>query len=235
MDSPKKSPQNSPAAAADKATIKVYLANGGFNVVRYGDAIDVKGIISTVTARLSSGERYYKGVYAMRLCRPSSGESHWLHQDMTMAKVQEKYLKKHPLSEWRFELKMRYFPESIQDLYERDKVTFFFFFDQVRSEYLSNSNIHIDQDAAVQLCCLEIRRYFKDLPQNALDKKSNFEYLERELGMQRFVPVKVLETFKPKSLRKSILASFKKYAHMTEPECMFKFLEILKMYYKVRT
>lgn len=144
MDSPKKpSPQGSPAASAasssssavaaatDKATIKVYLPNGGFNIVRYGDAIDVKGIITTVTARLSTGERYYRGVYAMRLCRPATGESYWLHQDTTMAKVQEKYLKGHPLSEWRFELKMRYFPGSIQDLYERDKVTFFFFFDQV--------------------------------------------------------------------------------------------------------
>lgn len=203
-------------------------------MVRYGDAIDIKGIISTVTERLSSGERHYRGVYAMRLCRPASGESHWLHQDMTMTKVQEKYLKKHPLSEWRFELKMRYFPASIMDLYDKDIVTFFFFFDQVRSEYLSNTSIHIDQEAAVQLCCLEIRRYFKDLPQNALDKKSNFEYLERELGMQRFVPMKVLETFKPKSLRKNILANFKKYAHMTESECMFKFLEIVKMYFKVR-
>lgn len=203
-------------------------------MVRYGDAIDIKGIISTVTARLSTGERYYKRVYAMRLTRPSTGESHWLHQDMTMAKVQEKYLRKHPLSEWRFELKMRYFPANIQDLYARDKVTFVFFFDQIRSEYLSNTNIHIDQDAAVQLCCLEIRRYFIDLPQIALDKKSDFEYLERELGMQRFVPVKVLETFKPKTLRKSILASYKKYAHLNELECRFKFLEIVKLYYKVR-
>lgn len=50
---------------------------------------------------------------------------------MSMAKVQEKYLKKHPLSEWRFELKMRYFPLSVQDLYEKDNVTFVFFFDQV--------------------------------------------------------------------------------------------------------
>lgn len=50
------------------------MPNGGLNVVRYGDAIDVKGIILTVTERLSIGERYYTGLYAMRLCRPSTGE-----------------------------------------------------------------------------------------------------------------------------------------------------------------
>lgn len=48
-----------------------------------------------------------------------------------MAKVQERYLKKCPLTEWRFELRMRYFPTSIHDLLERDSVTFFFLYDQV--------------------------------------------------------------------------------------------------------
>lgn len=103
---------------------------------------------------------------------------------------------------------------------------------QVRQEYLSDPHIIIDQDAAVQLCCLEMRRYFKDLPQNALDKKSNFEYLEREVGMQKFMPQRILETFKAKSLRKSIHQHFKKYTQLDEQSCMFRFLEILKQYYR---
>lgn len=65
----------------------------------------------------------------------------------------------------------------------------------------------MDQDVAVQLCCLEIRKYFKDTPQNALDKKSYFEYLEREVGMQKFIPNSILEKVKLKSLRKSIQVS----------------------------
>lgn len=73
MESPKKSPQNSPASS-DKATLKVHLPNGGFNVVKYGDAIDVKGIISLVTERLSTGERYFKNLYAMRLYHLTSRE-----------------------------------------------------------------------------------------------------------------------------------------------------------------
>lgn len=55
------------------ATVKVHFPNGGFNVVRHGDNIDIKGIISTVTERLSTGERDQK-VYAMRLSRVSSSE-----------------------------------------------------------------------------------------------------------------------------------------------------------------
>ncbi|KAK4884842.1 hypothetical protein RN001_001113 [Aquatica leii] len=231
MDSPKKSPQGSPASA-DKATLKVHLPNGGFNVVKYGDAIDVKGIISLVTERLSTGERYFKNMYAMRLYHITTRETHWLHQDTTMYQVQEKYFKKYPASEWRYELRIRYLPEDLHEVYDKDKVTFFFYYDQVRNDYLNTNHINVDSDAAVQLCCLEIRYFFKDMPQVALDKKSNFEYLEREVGMHKFLPRSVLETMKPKTLRKNIQTHFKKFSQLSEVDCMFKFFDILKMYYK---
>ncbi|KAB0790612.1 hypothetical protein PPYR_14979 [Photinus pyralis] len=230
MESPKKSPQGSPASA-DKATLKVHLPNGGFNLVKYGDAIDVKGIISLVTERLSTGERYYKNMYAMRLYHITTREIHWLHQDTTMYQVQEKYFKKYPASEWRYELRIRYLPNDLGDVYDKDKVTFFFYYDQVRNDYLNSNHINVDQEAAVQLCCLEIRYFFKDMPHVALDKKSNFEYLEREVGMHKFLPKTVLETMKPKTLRKSIQTLFKKFSQLSEVECMFKFFDILKMYY----
>jgi hypothetical protein len=37
---------HTPGAPMDKSTLRVYLANGGFNVVKFGDATDIKvGII----------------------------------------------------------------------------------------------------------------------------------------------------------------------------------------------
>lgn len=51
----------------------------------------------------------------------------------------------------------------------------------MRNDYLLANHATLDQDVAVQLCCLEIRYFFKDMPQIALDKKSNLEYLEREV------------------------------------------------------
>lgn len=90
----------------------------------------------------------------MRLHHPGSGESYWLHQDTTMYQVffflfsnltriiivryyfnqvQEKYEKKHPHCEWRYELRVRYLPQNLNDLYEKDKVTFYYYYDQVSS------------------------------------------------------------------------------------------------------
>ncbi|XP_035731447.1 focal adhesion kinase 1-like isoform X1 [Vespa mandarinia] len=224
-------PHGSPTPM-DKATLKVHLPNGGFNVVKFGDAIDVKGIISLVTSRLAVGTRHYRNLYAMRLHHPGSGESYWLHQDTTMYQVQEKYEKKHPHCEWRYELRVRYLPQNLNDLYEKDKVTFYYYYDQVRNDYLYANHAALDQDVAVQLCCLEIRYFFKDMPQMALDKKSNLEYLEREVGLHKFLPRSVLNGMKPKALRKLIQQHFKKVAALSELECMFKFFDLLRAHYR---
>lgn len=34
------------------------------------------------------------------------------------------------------------------------------------------------------------------MQQNALDKKSNMEYLEKEIGLKRFLPKKILDSVK---------------------------------------
>lgn len=45
----------------------------------------------------------------------------------------------------------------------------------------------MDQETAIQICCLMIRNFFKDSSYISLDKKSSFEYLEREVLAQSVV------------------------------------------------
>ena len=106
------------------------------------------------------------------------------------------------------------------------------FFFQVLSDYLNKNFESIDHDTAIQLGCLEIRRLFKDMLQNALDKKSNIEYLEKEVGLHKFLPKVVLETVKSKSIRKLIQQHFKKFSNFSERDCMFKFMDLLKSVYR---
>ena len=136
------------------STMKVHLPNGAFNVIRYGDAADIKvsfigirlwneipakssliikGIIQLLTTRLGAGERCYKNLFSIRIFNPSSGEMHWMHQDTTMYQVQEKIQKLNGSGEegWIFELRVRYLPNDLSDLYEKDKITFSYYYDQV--------------------------------------------------------------------------------------------------------
>jgi focal adhesion kinase 1 len=53
-----------------------------------------------------------------------------------------------------------------------------------------------EQDVAIRLGCIEIKRIFKHMQQNALEKKSNMEFLEKEIGLKRFLPKKILDSVK---------------------------------------
>lgn len=85
---------------------------------------------------------------------------------------------------------------------------------------------------ALQLCCLAMRHYFKDMQQLALDKKSNFDYIEKDVGLHKFLPKVILSSTKPKSIRKLIQSSFKKYAGLSDTDCMIQFLELVKSVFR---
>nr|XP_011413792.2 focal adhesion kinase 1 isoform X9 [Crassostrea gigas] len=213
----------------DRSILKVHLPNGGFNMVKYGDATDVKimDIIKLVVGRLAAGERYYSKCYALKLVHLQSKESYWLHNNLSMYQVRQKYESSHPPEEWRYELRVRYLPKNFSDLYLRDKVTFFYLYDQIRNDYMRDIAESIEPEVAIRLGCIEMRRFFKDMPQVALDKKSNFEYLEKEIGFKRFLPKSVIDSMKSKNLRKLIQNHFKQYAQLKEHECVYKFFDTL--------
>lgn len=223
--------QESKLGLNTQSTLKVQLLNGSFNVVKFGDATDIKSIILLVTSNLGSQQdcqRPYQLMYAVRMLHPSSGEYYWLHQDMTMSQVLEKYTSKHPLSEWQYELRIRYHPQDISHLYEQDRVTFYYYYDQVANDYLSKQSPAVDQDLAVQLGVLHMRYYFKDMAHVALDRKSNFEYLEKEVGLHRFIPRLIIDSAKPKTIRKAVQSQFKSVAKLSERDAAFRFLELLR-------
>ena len=54
--------------------------------------------------RLAAGQRAYKDAYALRLAHTQSAETHWLHSDLSMYQVRQKYEALHPPDEWRYDL-----------------------------------------------------------------------------------------------------------------------------------
>ncbi len=194
----------------------------------------MQGIIHLLTQRLGDGERHFRHLFAMRMVCHATEEVRWLHQDTTMCQAAHE-MRQRGSDDWRLELRVRYLPTDLSDLYERDKTTFCCYYDQVRSDYLRKSFESIDLDLAVQLCCLELRRFFKDMPHIALDKRSNFEYLERDVGLHMFLPRLAIEQHKPKALRKLIQHQFKRVAGLGERECMIKFFDLLRGVYAFDT
>ncbi|XP_049890090.1 protein tyrosine kinase 2aa isoform X2 [Epinephelus moara] len=198
--------------------------------IRYGDATDVRGIIQKI---LDIHKVRWTSCFGLRLSNSQSRDQvHWLHPDMGVSHVREKYDQARSNEEWRYELRIRYLPKGFVQQFTEDKPTLNYFYHQVKSDYMTEIGEQVEQDVALKLGCLEIRRFFKDMRGNALDKKSNYELLEKDVGLRRFFPKDLLDSVKAKTLRKLIQQTFKQVANFNDEQCILKFLEVLAPVYR---
>lgn len=226
--SPKRQPHSvsQQTAANDPSTLTVHLPNGGINVVRASAGEeDVRSVLRLLSSRLAAGDRVYSACYALR-ARKNTGKVRWIHQDTPVSELRTRW----PPAEWRLEMRVRYLPANLRELCEKDRVTFHYYYDQVRHDYLNANHPSIDQDLAIQICCLEIKYYCKD-KQISSDKKTNIDYLEKEFGLHKFLPKCLLDSVKPKVLKKAIQQQFKKVANLSDMDSMLKYLETMHTHY----
>ncbi|XP_075067763.1 focal adhesion kinase 1 isoform X3 [Mixophyes fleayi] len=197
--------------------------------IRHGDATDVRGIIQKI---VDSHKVKCVSSYGLRLSHLRSEEVHWLHPDMGVSHVRENYEQAHPPEEWKYELRIRYLPKGFLNQFTEDKPTLNFFYQQVKNDYMSEMADQVDQEIALKLGCLEIRRSYGEMRGNALEKKSNYEVLEKDVGLKRFFPKSLLDSVKAKTLRKLIQQTFRQFANLNREESILKFFEILCPVYR---
>ncbi|XP_054216065.1 protein-tyrosine kinase 2-beta isoform X7 [Homo sapiens] len=218
----------------DVRILKVCFYSNSFNpgknfkLVKCTVQTEIREIITSIllSGRIGPNIRLAE-CYGLRLKHMKSDEIHWLHPQMTVGEVQDKYECLHVEAEWRYDLQIRYLPEDFMESLKEDRTTLLYFYQQLRNDYMQRYASKVSEGMALQLGCLELRRFFKDMPHNALDKKSNFELLEKEVGLDLFFPKQMQENLKPKQFRKMIQQTFQQYASLREEECVMKFFNTL--------
>lgn len=215
-----------------RSTLKVHLSNGESRSVKCGEATDIKGIIHLVIGSLGADPIVSGDYYGINLEHVNTEESFWLNSKLTIGEVRSQHEALYPADQWKYQLRVRFFSKDYKELFKKDKVTFFYLYDQVKNDYLEHASESAEEDTAFRLGVLEMRRYFKDMPQIAMEKKSNFEYIEKEIGLTKFIPKSVLDNMKGKVLRKTIHGYFKQYSTLSEEECCYKFFTILSKIWK---
>ncbi|EAT43915.1 AAEL004666-PA, partial [Aedes aegypti] len=239
--------------------LHVYLPNHGFRMIRFDEASDVRQIINLIVNSMSPGHKTNPQSYALRLRHVLTKEVLWMPPDTSMSqvmahifnptcsnadcpnvdkstiakKIQQKTsgVVGHANTVWKAELRVRYIPKSLKELFEKDRTTCHFYFDQVKQDYIQSNIPNIDQDIAIQLCCLGIRHYYKDTNHSSNDRKQHLEYIEKEMGFSNFIPKSVIDTIKQKNLKKLIQAGYKKVYSYSEMEYMLKFFDLLRTQY----
>uniref|UniRef100_A0A674B8Z6 non-specific protein-tyrosine kinase n=1 Tax=Salmo trutta TaxID=8032 RepID=A0A674B8Z6_SALTR len=112
----------------------------------------------------------YKGCYGLLLKHLKSDELHWLHPDLTVGEVEQRYESHHVEAEWRYDLRVRYIPVNFLEKFKEDSTTLLYFYQQVRSDYMQYHASKVSDGMALQLGCLEIRRFYKDMNSRPLRK-----------------------------------------------------------------
>uniref|UniRef100_U3FZE0 Focal adhesion kinase 1 n=1 Tax=Micrurus fulvius TaxID=8637 RepID=U3FZE0_MICFL len=199
------------------------------SIIRHGDATDVWGIIQKI---VDCHKVKNVACFGLRLSHLQSEEVHWLHPDMGVSNVREKFELGHAPEEWKYELRIRYLPKGFLNQFIEDKPTLNFLYQQVKNDYMLEIADQVDQEIALKLGCLEIRRSYCEMRGNALDKKSNYEVLEKDVGLRRFFPKSLLDSVKAKNLRKMIQQTFRQFANLNREESILKFFEILSPVYR---
>ncbi|XP_023276021.1 protein-tyrosine kinase 2-beta-like [Seriola lalandi dorsalis] len=203
-----------------------------FKLVKCQENWTVRTVINAV---LSSGcvgsEIKHNLCYGLLLKHLKSSEIHWLHPDLPVPELTQRYEQQHLEAEWRYDLRIRYIPSDFMEKFKNDRTTMLYFYQQVRSDYMQQYASKVSDGMALQLGCLEIRRYFKDMNPNGLEKKSNFELLEKDVGLDLFFPRELIDSMKSKQLRRLIQQTFQGYSALNQDQCVAKFFTTLAQCY----
>ncbi|EDW91498.1 focal adhesion kinase 1 isoform X2 [Drosophila yakuba] len=242
---------------SEEYLIHVHMPNKSFKAVRFNVKETVFHVIRRTVEDLGTDGRTPSiQRYACRMLNMITKEVIWLARSTSMQKVLSHILtpgcsnvdcpnNQAELDEvllehgrritdnrvWRVELRVRYVPNNIQELFEEDKATCFYYFNQVKEDFIQANVTSIDTEVAVQLCCLGIRHYFKNITVKAPDKKQHIDYIEKEIGFKSFLPQSVIATSKPKNLKKLIQVGYKKVYNYNDIEYLTRFFDLLKNIY----
>ncbi|XP_059354839.1 protein-tyrosine kinase 2-beta-like [Carassius carassius] len=197
-----------------------------FKLVKCDSSWQIKTIIQSILISGRLGPNVQNpGCFGLRLKHLKSEELHWLHPDLTVGEVEQRYESHHAEAEWRYDLRIRYIPADFIRRLKEDRTFLLYFYQQVRCDYMQHHASKVSDGMALHLGCLEIRRFYKDMNAKGLEKKSNFDLLEKDVGLDLFFPKGLIDSMKPKQLRKLIQQTFQQYALLREDECMIKFFE----------
>uniref|UniRef100_A0AAZ3NUC5 non-specific protein-tyrosine kinase n=1 Tax=Oncorhynchus tshawytscha TaxID=74940 RepID=A0AAZ3NUC5_ONCTS len=182
-----------------------------FKLVKCDSSWKIRAIVQSILTSGRLGPNIqYKGCYGLLLKHLKSDELHWLHPDLTVGEVEQRYESHHVEAEWRYDLRVRYIPVNFLEKFKEDSTTLLYFYQQVRSDYMQYHASKVSDGMALQLGCLEIRRFYKDMNAKVL----TFDMFSRPL-------------------RKLITQTFQQYATLKEEECMVRFFKTLTEFINV--
>ncbi|XP_072040671.1 uncharacterized protein [Amphiura filiformis] len=208
------SPQNTkvpPSLVYLPNVLKVYLENGQTKSFKFDNKTTVKDVLHNIQEKLGIKcmEYFSLGVHDIR--SPTNQQLTILQDDelvrQTAARPGSQHLK--------CLLRVTFVPKDAYDLLSRDPTAFDYFYLQCCNDVTTGRfGDELKDDMAIKLAALHIQQHVLC---NKHKAKVSIKAVQKDDGLERFLPKCITEKYKSKELRKIIGQHIKQNQHLTAP------------------
>ncbi|XP_052276810.1 uncharacterized protein LOC127876023 isoform X3 [Dreissena polymorpha] len=191
--------------------LKVFLENGQTKSFKYDNKTTVKDVVNSIQEKLSIKDVVHFNLVLHNMKSLMPGRMTLLQDHETVSEIASRPGARH----FRCLFRVMYVPRDSYDLLKHDPIAFEYFYIQCVNDVLQDRfTTELKQETLMRLSALHIQQHAMS---NNITGKINIKSIEKEFGLEKFVPQSIREAFKIKDLRKVLAQCLKMNANLTAP------------------
>ncbi|XP_071126713.1 uro-adherence factor A-like isoform X3 [Mytilus edulis] len=190
--------------------LKVFLENGQTKSFKYDNKTTVKDVVYSLQEKLSIKKVQHFNLVLLNIKSHMPNRVTLLQEHETLAEIASKPGARH----FRCLFRVMFVPRDPYDLLKEDPVAFEYFYLQCCNDVVNDRFPDLKGDTILKLAALQIQQHA--MSSNA-SGKINLKAIEKECGLEKFVPVFERSTMKGKDLRKLLTQQMKMNQNLTAP------------------
>ncbi|XP_048772216.2 uncharacterized protein LOC125678112 isoform X7 [Ostrea edulis] len=191
--------------------LKVFLENGQTKSFKYDNKTTVKDVVQSLKEKLNIKCVPHFNLVLQNMKFHIPGHMTLLQEHETLAEIAARPGARH----FRCLFRVMFVPLDAYDLLKEDPVAFEYFYMQCCNDVVNERFPELKGELVFKLAALHIQQHV--MSNNNVASKISIKAIEKECGIEKFVPYSHLEHLKPKELRKILSSQIKLNQNLTPP------------------
>ncbi|XP_021346242.1 uncharacterized protein LOC110445782 isoform X4 [Mizuhopecten yessoensis] len=190
--------------------LKVFLENGQTKSFKYDNKTTVKDVANSLQEKLGIKSVKYFNLVLQNMKSHIPGRLTLLQDHETLAEIAARPGARH----FRCLFRVMFMPRDAFDLLNEEPMAFEYFYMQCCNDVVQEKFPELKGETVLKLSALQIQQHAMH---NNTTGKINIKAIEKECGLEKFVPSTQLESMKCKDLRKLLSQQLKINQNLTPP------------------
>ncbi|XP_033743319.1 LOW QUALITY PROTEIN: uncharacterized protein LOC117329473 [Pecten maximus] len=190
--------------------LKVFLENGQTKSFKYDNKTTVKDVANSLQEKLGIKSVKYFNLVLQNMKSHIPGRLTILQDHETLAEIAARPGARH----FRCLFRVMFVPRDAFDLLNEEPMAFEYFYMQCCNDVVQEKFPELKGETVLKLSALQIQQHAMH---NNVTGKINIKAIEKECGLEKFVPSTQLESMKGKDLRKLLSQQLKVNQNLTPP------------------